>query len=279
MPADISIRALNRAEIGLALEWAADEGWNPGRADAACFATVDAGGFMVAELDGAPAAVISVVNYDARFAFLGFYIVRPELRGQGIGLRLWQAGLAHAGERTIGLDGVPAQQANYSRQGFVFAHRNIRFAGTPEAGEAGDTVDLARVAFEAVAMSDARVFPAPRAAFLKAWLTAPGHAGRAVMQAGRLKGWGVVRPARAGWKIGPLIAEDPETADVLFRALRAAAGSEAIVLDVPEPNAEALALAHRHGLAPVFETARMYRGSLRPEALGPLFGVTSFELG
>lgn len=279
MPADISIRALNTAEIGLAVEWAAAEGWNPGHADAACFATVDADGFRVAEVDGAPAAVISVVNYDARFAFLGFYIVRPDLRGQGIGLRLWQAGLAHAGERTIGLDGVPAQQANYIRQGFVFAHRNIRFAGVPGPGEMGETVDLAEIPFQEVAASDARVFPAPRAAFLKAWIAAPGHAGRAVMRAGRLKGWGVVRPARTGWKIGPLIAEDPETADVLFRALRAEAGEAPVVLDVPEPHAEALALARRHGLSPVFETARMYRGSLRPATLQPLFGVTSFELG
>ncbi len=279
MPLDLSIRALNTAEIGLAVEWAAAEGWNPGHADAACFATVDPGGFLVAEVAGAPAAVISVVNYDARFAFLGFYIARPELRGQGIGFRLWQAGLAHAGERTIGLDGVAAQQANYARQGFVLSHRNIRFAGVPEAGEAGETVDLAQVPFEAVEASDARVFPASRAAFLKAWIAAPGHAGRAVLRDGRLKGWGVVRPARTGWKIGPLVAEDAETADMLFRALRAAAGDEAVVLDVPETNGEALALARRHGLAPAFETARMYRGSLRPATLEPVYGVTSFELG
>ncbi|WP_371347531.1 GNAT family N-acetyltransferase [Ancylobacter sp. IITR112] len=275
----LSIRPLNTAEIGLAIEWAAGEGWNPGLADAACFATVDPAGFRVAEVEGRPAAVISVVNYDARFAFLGFYIVRPELRGQGIGFRLWQAGLAHAGERTIGLDGVVAQQANYSRQGFVLSHRNIRFAGTPGPGEVGETVDLAQVPFEAVAASDALVFPAPRAGFLKAWTTAPAHAGRAVLRDGRLAGWGVVRPARAGWKIGPLVAEDAEVAETLFRALRAAAGDEPVVLDVPEPNEAALALARRHGLAPVFETARMYRGSLRPATLAPLYGVTSFELG
>ncbi|MPT25052.1 MAG: GNAT family N-acetyltransferase, partial [Starkeya sp.] len=215
MPAEPSIRALNRAEIGLAVEWAAAEGWNPGLSDAACFATVDPAGFLVAELDGAPAAVISVVNYDPRFAFLGFYIVRPELRGQGIGFRLWQAGLAHAGARTIGLDGVLAQQANYASQGFAFAHRNIRFTGTPEAGEVGETVDLAQVPFAAIEASDARVFPAPRAAFLKAWITAPGHVGRAVLRNGRLAGWGVVRPARTGWKIGPLVAEDAEVADRL----------------------------------------------------------------
>ena len=81
-------------EIALAADWAAAEGWNPGLADAACFATVDPEGFLIGELDGAPAATISCVNYDERFAFLGFYIVRPDLRGRGYGLRIWNAAIA-----------------------------------------------------------------------------------------------------------------------------------------------------------------------------------------
>jgi RimJ/RimL family protein N-acetyltransferase len=106
------VRAMRPEEIGLASDWAADEGWNPGLADPACFGTVDPEGFLLGELDGRPAATISVVNYDANFAFLGFYIVRPDLRGRGYGLRIWQAGVAHAGSRTVGLDGVIAQQEN-----------------------------------------------------------------------------------------------------------------------------------------------------------------------
>ena len=66
-----------------------------------------------------------------RFAFLGFYIVRPELRGRGFGLRLWQAGLAHAGSRAVGLDGVVAQQDNYRKSGFKLAYRSIRYGGVP----------------------------------------------------------------------------------------------------------------------------------------------------
>ncbi|MDQ0510372.1 GNAT family N-acetyltransferase [Ancylobacter amanitiformis] len=276
----VHIRPLDRVEIQLAVDWAAAEGWNPGLADAGAFASVDPTGFLVAEVGGEPAATLSVVNYDAHFAFLGFYIVRPGLRGRGIGWKLWQAGIAHAGARTIGLDGVPAQQANYASQGFGLAYRNIRFAGRVAARRGGgDAVDLARVPFAQVEASDAQVFPAPRAAFLTAWLTAPGHVGRAVLRAGRLAGWGVARPARQGWKIAPLVAEDEAAAEAVFAALLAEIGADEIILDVPEPNAAALALARRHGLAPVFETARMYSGPIRPLALGRLYGVTSFELG
>jgi phosphoglycolate phosphatase-like HAD superfamily hydrolase len=48
---------------------------------------------------------------------------------------------------------------------------------------------------------------------------------------------------------------------------------------VPEPNAAAVALAERHGLQPVFETARMYRGPAPSEPLTRIYGVTTFELG
>ena len=62
---DLRIRTMRPDEISIAVDWAAAEGWNPGLADAACFATVDPDGFLIGELDGAPAATISCVNYDA----------------------------------------------------------------------------------------------------------------------------------------------------------------------------------------------------------------------
>ena len=83
---DLRIRAMRPDEIPLAVDWAAAEGWNPGLADATCFASVDPEGFFIGEIDGAPVATVSCVNYGARFSFLGFYIVRADLRGRGYGL-------------------------------------------------------------------------------------------------------------------------------------------------------------------------------------------------
>src|ERR687897_410610 len=114
----LTIRTMRPDEIPIAVDWAAAEGWNPGLADAACFAAADPQGFFIGEFEGAPAATVSCVNYGADFAFLGFYIVRKDLRGRGFGLRLWDAAIAHAGSRVIGLDGVVAQQQNYRKSGF-----------------------------------------------------------------------------------------------------------------------------------------------------------------
>ena len=272
-------------EISIAVDWAAAEGWNPGLADDACFATVDPQGFLVGEIDGETAATVSCVNYSASFAFLGFYIVRADLRGRGYGLRIWNAAIAHAGPRVIGLDGVAAQQQNYRKSGFELAYANIRYGGTiaaPEAPRAqvnAQVIALNEIPLAHVEAYDATLFPAPRPAFLRAWIGAPGHVGRAVMRDGRLAGWGVIRPSRKGRKIGPLVADDRAAAEVVLSALLAGAGSGEIFLDVPGINHDAVALAQDLWLAPVFETARMYTGAIPPLRLERIFGVTSFELG
>jgi Acetyltransferase (GNAT) family len=144
---DLRIRSMRPDEISIAVDWAAAEGWNPGLADAACFSTVDPDGFLVGELDGAPAATICCVNYGATFAFLGLYIVRKDVRGCGHGLKIWNAALAHAGPRVIGLDGVVAQQQNYKKSGFKFAYANVRYGGTVVTADAqrGRVVALAEV--------------------------------------------------------------------------------------------------------------------------------------
>ena len=276
-----TIRTMRPGEISLAIDWAAAEGWNPGSADASCFASVDAKGFLIGELDGAPAATVSCVNYDERFAFLGFYIVRADLRGKGYGLRIWDAAVAHAGARVIGLDGVTAQQENYRKSGFQFAYANMRYGGkvaTPAVPHAG-VIALNEVPFAALEADDAIVFPARRPAFLRAWIDAPGHAGCALMCDGKLAAWGLIRPCRIGFKIGPLVADDRASAEVVLSALIDKVGGGEIFLDVPGINREAIALAQDFGLAPVFETARMYTGEIPPLRLARVFGVTTFELG
>ncbi len=276
----MTIRSMRRDEIALAIDWAAAEGWNPGFQDAACFARVDLGGFLIGEVDGLPAAIISNVNYDQTFAFLGFYIVRPDLRGKGYGRQIWQRGMEHAGSRVVGLDGVVAQQENYKKSGFTFAYRNIRYGGMVTRDRTGvDTIALAEIPLVTIADDDARVFPARRGQFLKCWTTAQGHVGRAVVRGGALSGWGIIRPCRKGFKIGPLVADDIDTASALFSALTEAVGDGEIFLDVPQPNRAAAALAESRGMVPVFETARMYTGRTPPIEIDRIYGVTTFELG
>lgn len=277
-----TVRTLTPAEAATAVEWAAAEGWNPGLSDLACFLVQDPGLFLAVEQGGRLASVIAATRYGADFGFIGFYIARPEVRGQGLGMRVWQAAMDRLSGRLVGLDGVVAQQANYRKSGFSLAWNNIRFGGVPVGvtAAAADVVEAAAVPFAALAALDRSVFPAAREAFLHSWLTAPGHAALAVLRDGAVAGFGVIRPAREGHKIGPLVAEDRGVAERLLAALiaRVPAGG-AVFLDVAEPQRDAVALAEGLGLKPVFETARMYTGPAPAVRMDRLFGVTTFELG
>jgi ribosomal protein S18 acetylase RimI-like enzyme len=258
-----TIRTLRREEMPMLLDWAAAEGWNSGLHDGPCFRAADADGFLLGQLDGQPAATISVVKYGSEFAFLGFYIVRPELRGRGFGLRIWQAGMARLSGRVVGLDGVVAQQGNYRKSGFVLAWQNIRHEGIGGGSATLDkrVVPLSTVQVESVLAYDQEFFPAGRSAFLRCWITQPGSTALAFVDDGQVRGYGMIRPCRTGYKIGPLFADDAAIAESLFTALKAnAAPTDKVYLDTPQTNTEAIALAQRHGMKPMFETARMYAG-------------------
>lgn len=272
---------MRREELPFAIDLAAQEGWNPGLHDAACFYAADPAGFLVGELAGEPVGVISAVSYAGRYGFVGLYIVRPEFRGQGYGLRLWQAALARLHGHNIGLDGVVAQQGNYARSGFRLAYRNIRYRGRAEPAAMHASVrPAADAAFAAIADFDRQVFPERRDAFLREWLKQAGAGAYVAEDGGRLAGYTVVRRCREGWKIGPLAADGPLIARRLYEAAAAhPAGGETIFADIPEANPDANVLVDTFNLTPVFETARMYTGPDPAIALPKLFGVTTFELG
>jgi len=136
------------------------------------------------------------------------------------------------------------------------------------------------VQFGAIAAFDRVAFPAERGAFLRCWIQQPrGHAVGFVRD-GRLAGYGVIRSARNGYKIGPLFADDAAVAEALFDALTARIPrASTLCLDVPEINPPAVALAERHRMSVVFETARMYTGAIPDISLQHVYGVTTFELG
>ncbi|MGX1976042.1 GNAT family N-acetyltransferase [Streptomyces kronopolitis] len=264
--------------------WAADEEWNPGRGDTACFHPTDPAGFFVGRRAGRTVSAVSVVNYSDAYAFLGYYLVHPDHRGQGLGLATWRAAVPHAGARTVGLDAVPAQQSTYERAGFTPAYETVRYGGRP-ARPGTPTPDTATVPvtgahLDAVTDYDRRCFPADRPAFVTRWLTAPGHTARAVLRDGALAGYGVIRPARTGHRIGPLFADTPEDAETLFDALAASASPDAeIFLDIPGPRDAARALATARGLTPRSHTVRMYNGPIPPADQERTFAITSLELG
>jgi GNAT superfamily N-acetyltransferase len=278
----LEIKPADNAGVALLLQWAKAEGWNPGLDDAQPFHAADPDGFLLGIRDGEIVSGISVVASGPAFGFLGLYIVKPEHRGKGFGMQTWQAGLAYLGDRTIGLDGVVAQQENYARSGFVLAHRSIRFGRTAHSIFAlhKNVQQITPADIADIFAFDAIYYGAPRAAFIAQWLNGlGGRRGFLIKNGSRITGYGVIRPCCDGFKIGPLFAADANAAESLFQAMTRTKEIEPIFIDMPEPNAEGLRMMERLGFTPVFETARMYRGIAPNLPLHAIYGLTSFELG
>lgn len=271
MTADI--RRLDLDQIQTLIDWAAAEGWNPGLDDAVRFQFADPNGFLGALVEGRMVAGISAVAYDDQFGFIGLYICHPDFRGRGLGRTVWDAGMAYLGNRAIGLDGVPAQQANYRRIGFVPHYETIRMSGLLDLAPARHCrVPLLSTA-DRVLDIDRCCFPADRQAFLDAWITPP-QAAWVATQNGDVTGYMVARACRTGHKIGPLFAEDINTAVDLLGAFHGQ-----VQIDVPMYQVSLLSELEGRGLVRQFETARMYRGTPRHISSERVFAVTSLELG
>ena len=123
------------------------------------------------------------------------------------------------------MDGVEAMVPFYQRGGFRLAQRDRRFQfigrnGQLQAGPGARAADLS--AF------DADHFPAPRPAFLAAWLSQPGVVSLAAVEGSRVTGYGVLRRCRAGRKVGPLFATSAEVAEAAGRPRRRRAGRESL---------------------------------------------------
>lgn len=281
MPKHYRIECMTREEVDLAIEWAANEGWNPGLHDADYFYQTDPSGFFAGKLDGKIIAVGSAVRYDEFFAFCGLYIVDEQYRGQHYGLKLTQKRLAYIGSRNAGIDGVMTMLDKYVQLGYTFAHSNARYSGKAIKASSNSPaiLPLTKKHFASLVDYDSQHFPAPRAHFLKYWINQPEGASLGYFQDKQLCGYGVLRACRVGFKIGPLFANNEKIADELFLALVNHAPKGPIFLDIPENNSRALALVKRYQLVKVFETARMYLKGQPALPIEQIYGITTFELG
>jgi len=264
----------------VAISMAAPEGWNPGLDDAERFLAADPDSFLATEREGETVATVSCVLYGDSYAFIGFYIVRSDLRGRGIGSPLFERALRRAGGRVVGLDGVLAQQASYERRGFVLARRNVRWRMMGGGNRPEGVVELSSLPFEQLLAFDSTVFGSERERFLRLWVDRPAGNALVCQDGGRLVGYGVLRPCHVGARIGPLFADDQDVAETLLTGLLAAAGPRTdVFIDMPAANPRAADLRAGRAMEPSFETARMYLNGNPPEDVERVFGVTTFEFG
>lgn len=276
----LGIAPMGLPDLDMVLDWAAEEGWNPGLDDARAFHAADTQGFFLARVKGEPVAAISVVNHDTGNAFLGLYLCRPDWRGQGIGLATWTHALEHAGTRSVGLDGVAAQEANYAKSGFVRTGASLRHEGFWPSARSPEIRSAALSDMPRLIELDAAAGGFSRPTFLNAWL-APGQlerATRVLQKDGEIVGFATWRACREGTKIGPVIAPGTSAALDLIADIAAERPNGPLIVDLPEANTALRHALEGAGFTVPFATARMYRGTV-PQTGPGLQAIATMELG
>lgn len=271
-------------------EWAKREFWNPGKHEwKPCFAA-DQQGYSVLTLDGEPAACLAGVKYSDRLAFLGLYIVRPDLRksGFGYGKLLWDITMGRLDDvSTLALNGVEEQVETYKKSGFAPEHKITRWQGRvaldklPPIRTGTRLVEASECDLDVLSGYDSGIFSESRRVFLQNWIQMPESKTLVSMDAdGGIAGYGVVSRTVEGYKIAPLFAKEEETAKAIYAALCRFVGEDKLVqIDTIEPTDSSARLAQDFGLERVFDVVRMYKGEPPEVGKEEIFGLTSLEIG
>jgi len=278
----LTIRNITMDDRAAIFGWVEALGWNPGEKDGECLLATDPDGMFMAERDGVAVGCATAIAYDEHFGFVGALVVDPAMRSKGPAtmLAIYRHVLAYLGVRNGAMDAMPATQKFFADLGCVPVYRHWRFEGVLPIGQpAGTVIPLSEVSFEALCDYDAAQFPARRERFLRVWLEAYGSGGRACVRDGRLAGFGVLRRARSGWRVGPLLADDPEAAEDLLRAMSTMSRGEQVALDVPEANPAAMTLVKRLGLVGRVETTRMVKPRGVDMTPDRVYSIASYEFG
>lgn len=277
---EFSIRRMRQDEVGLAIEWAKEEGWNPGIYDANTFYKADPTGFFIGEIAGEAVTVTSSVAYGEGYGFLGLYITKPSYRKLGLGLELTKVVQNSLKGRNIGLDGVLENVGIYKRIGFVpyYHHRRCKLIACSKKRHPC-LVSWREVKWEDIKSYDRKCFPEERPEFLKHWFIQGDSLGLVYVDRNKIRGFGFRRKCYEGNKVGPLFADTPEIAVSILDGLQEGIDGENLYVDIPDNHINHVKFRESLDLEEVFVTARMYSNGLPDIESDKIFGITTMELG
>ena len=285
----LDFRDMTEADLADGLRLSRASGWNQTLDDWRLLLSLGPGLFRVALLDGRIVASGGAVRYGNEFAWICMILVDPERRGHGLGTRIFDEVLARcetemrAGRlRCVGLDATPAGHGIYLQRGFIDSGSLVRMRAEPATAERKGS-DLESCPgrkstiqdLTPILARDRDVFGADRGALLRwahgaapdlAWAT-PGGA------------YCFGRHGDHSDHVGPVVAEDRESALALVRACLSLPRRRPVILDAradPGLLADLGALGFREQRP----LTRMYLGETRPSSeparelavFGPEFG-------
>ena len=233
MAADLTLRKMSVEDIPAGLRLCRASGWNQVAEDWQAFLTWPGSGGFLAESEDRIVGTVALVRHEP-LVWIAMMLVDPDHWREGVGTRLMEIVLdAAGGAECIGLDATPAGEPLYCRFGFVNDRRLIRMkasiAAVPELSAIVRRMN--RADLSAILQRDREVFGADRGALLKwlfdrspecAWIAEEGQTPR---------GYAFGRPGYLYHQIGPVVAEDAETARALVAGCCSRLSGRKVVID------------------------------------------------
>ena len=255
--------------IGMALKQIA--GWNQTLRDWHMLLKVSQGGCYVAEVKGKPVGTITTVSYPPHFSWIGMLLVQPEYRRKGIGTALLKSAISFAEEiGAVRLDARPAGKPLYLDMGFIEEYNLVRMVRPGNAvpvEPVPSTLHLDADAIHDLSTYDRSIFGAERHKILLYLYDAAPQYGfytlseLKTMDHSNINGYCLGRSGSRYDQIGPIVADDPDTAHNLLTAALNACGQKQVIIDVPTANTDWMQELHQLGFNTIVEYTRMILGS------------------
>lgn len=219
-----------------------------------------------------------VLPYEDRFAWISMVLVLPDQRGKGLAARLLRHALQDLAARRLLplLDATPDGRPVYLKQGFVDAWGFQRWRRRATANRESPAPEIttnmaARPLLEAdwpqLQAADAQAFGASRLRLLRALAQRTPQAAWVAEGENALRGYVLAREGRTALQLGPLLADDEDTAIGL---LAAALGSmqrsgntlgRDVIVDLCDGRQRLAAWLRAQGFVPERPFTRMVHGA------------------
>ncbi|MBD2784082.1 GNAT family N-acetyltransferase [Xenorhabdus sp. DI] len=265
------------------VKWGNREGWNIGYNDSQCMYSIDNNGLFIGWLGDQAIAAVSLINHSEQYSIWGNYLVIPEFRGNGYGKAVCKIAKNHAGDRNIGSNAMPEMVSNYMKSGLTPVYNVIHYSGKPRriTPNIKEIIPVELHYLDKIIQYDALYFPTSRQRFLKKWLFSDGHVAYVKIINGEIYGYGVIRPAPSGYRIGPLVAKSPIDAEELFNTLTSFLPlTTQVSIFVPEYVHESfIYFLRKREFFEQFHVVYMHKGILQNNIPNSIYALSNLELG
>ncbi|MDX2249160.1 MAG: GNAT family N-acetyltransferase [Bacteroidia bacterium] len=271
MHPSISFRLMTYDNFPGAIALKNQAGWNQVEADWELFLKSSPAGCFVAEYENTVIGTATSVNYSERFSWISMVLVDPRFRGQGIARRLMELAIESVKTRgVVRLDASEMGRPLYEKMGFEVECQVVRMLRQPgplAAHFSEGIMPVSEEIFATICEKDQPIFGAERRFVLDNFRHREEGNSFYKNSGEILSGYCFSRQGTKAFHIGPLVADDEETARQLLFALLEHHTGETIILDTFVHNPDWLAVLADSGFAAVRNITRMSLGQ------GVSFGI------